>query len=530
MGLFNQFPFTNFHEMNLDWLLQKMTEIEKAANPQSIYETITKEVNKYTESPEFEAELDAQVKAGIDKFSADINQQIADIDKRLDNIRVYNIIDFGADPTGTRDSSAAIQQAVNQALTEESYGIVYAPSGRYRIDSTITIRTIIGCTILGARKSPTWARNGTTFIYTGVGNAFDITNKDESNIYQYNIVIKNITIVCTHNCNAAIAIANIQESLLEGIYIHSDTNAQINYGIYARSSSITEYRDIVISTNVDTGIYIESNSGNCDIHDCNIFNTRVGIQLGSFPYGVHIHDNWIEGFSVAILVRTVNQNVFINNLSIDNNLMLQTKAVSEVARYVYFQLTGTYAMRVTANISDNVFYRGATQTIDCNITVERPNGAYMESFLFFGHNKFYNCNGSPIIISPEDMGFPCVTLSGNEAYSGAMPAPYTRVIDCNARCMRIGSSGLLDKSSRSIILTPNQHGTITMIVENSSTLIIAGHEIAITKSGYGVETFAFETTASNQLNVYWNGGSYSTQISGNAIPIACTYKAIITIY
>ena len=144
MGLFSQFPFTNFHEMNLDWLLQKMTEIEKTADPKNIYETITKEVNDYTSSPEFKAEIDAQVEAGIDKFSGDISQQIADVEKRLDNIRIYNIIDFGADPTGNRDSSAAIQQAVNQALTKESSGIVYAPSGRYRIDSTITIRTVSG--------------------------------------------------------------------------------------------------------------------------------------------------------------------------------------------------------------------------------------------------------------------------------------------------------------------------------------------------------------------------------------------------
>ena len=526
MGLFNQFPFTNFHEMNLDWLLQKMSEIEKAANPQSIYETITKEVNKYTESPEFKAELDA----GIDKYCSDINQQITDVEKRLDNIRVYNIIDFGADPTGNLDSSAAIQQAVNQALTKESYGIVYAPSGQYRIDSTITIKTIIGCTILGARKSPSWANNGTTFVYTGGGNAFDITNTDENNIYQYNIVIKDIAISCTQNCNAAIAIANIQESLLEGILVYSSTNARINYGIYARSTSITEYRDIVISTNVDIGIYIAESSGNCDIHDCNIYNTRVGIQLSSFPFGIHIHDNWIEGFSVAILVRTVNKDVFINNLSIDNNLMLQTKAVSEVAHYVYFQPTGTYAMRFTANISNNVFYRGANQTIDCNIAAERPDGAVMEPMLFFGHNKFYNCVSSPIILSPADLWFPFVSLLGNEAYTGLMPGPYARILDCNVRCMRIGNSGLLNNSGCTIVLTPYQYGTITMFFENSSTLNISGHEITITKNGNGVETFAFETTASNQLNVSWSGGSYSTQVNNNAIAIGCTGKAIITIY
>ena len=27
MGLFNQFPYSNFHEMNQDWMLQKMKEL-----------------------------------------------------------------------------------------------------------------------------------------------------------------------------------------------------------------------------------------------------------------------------------------------------------------------------------------------------------------------------------------------------------------------------------------------------------------------------------------------------------------------
>ena len=29
MGLFNQFPFTNFHEMNLDWLISSVKELKE---------------------------------------------------------------------------------------------------------------------------------------------------------------------------------------------------------------------------------------------------------------------------------------------------------------------------------------------------------------------------------------------------------------------------------------------------------------------------------------------------------------------
>jgi hypothetical protein len=29
MGMFDHFPYTNFHELNLDWILQALKEIEK---------------------------------------------------------------------------------------------------------------------------------------------------------------------------------------------------------------------------------------------------------------------------------------------------------------------------------------------------------------------------------------------------------------------------------------------------------------------------------------------------------------------
>lgn len=48
-----------------------------------------------------------------------------------------NILDFGADPTGSKDSSTAIQAAIN-ALAKIG-GIVYCPAGTYLINSQINI-------------------------------------------------------------------------------------------------------------------------------------------------------------------------------------------------------------------------------------------------------------------------------------------------------------------------------------------------------------------------------------------------------
>lgn len=47
MGLFEQFPYANFHELNLDWILTKIKELDEKVN--SIEDRILKEANAYTD-------------------------------------------------------------------------------------------------------------------------------------------------------------------------------------------------------------------------------------------------------------------------------------------------------------------------------------------------------------------------------------------------------------------------------------------------------------------------------------------------
>jgi hypothetical protein len=54
------------------------------------------------------------------------------------NMDIYNIRDFGADPTGLTDSASAIAEAIEMARTDGTPGgVVYFPAGEYRIDSTV---------------------------------------------------------------------------------------------------------------------------------------------------------------------------------------------------------------------------------------------------------------------------------------------------------------------------------------------------------------------------------------------------------
>lgn len=76
MGLFEQFPYSNFHELNLDWILQKIKELDKKVD--SIEDRILKEANAYTDQQIAGLRRDfAELEADFTAFKSDINAQFA---------------------------------------------------------------------------------------------------------------------------------------------------------------------------------------------------------------------------------------------------------------------------------------------------------------------------------------------------------------------------------------------------------------------------------------------------------------------
>lgn len=76
MGLFEQFPYANFHELNLDWILAKIKELDKKVD--SIEDRILKEANAYTDQQMAGLRRDfAELEADFMSFKSDINAQFA---------------------------------------------------------------------------------------------------------------------------------------------------------------------------------------------------------------------------------------------------------------------------------------------------------------------------------------------------------------------------------------------------------------------------------------------------------------------
>lgn len=149
MGLFDQFPYTNFHEMNLDWIVNQMRA------QKDLVEKIDEHVT----------EVDQHV-TEVDKHVTDVNNNVLNVDRHIGEKvaevapplvkstvermsedgkllanSVFNVVLHGADNTGATDASTAIQYTIDK------YHFAYIPNGLYKVDKTLVIDS--GCVIIG---------------------------------------------------------------------------------------------------------------------------------------------------------------------------------------------------------------------------------------------------------------------------------------------------------------------------------------------------------------------------------------------
>lgn len=86
-----------------------------------------------------------------------------------------NILDYGADNTGTVDSSPAIQAAILQTYATGG-GAIYCPAGQYRLDTTITFPEDYYIKFYGDGSLRT------RFVFKGTGNAMEAASNTSNKI------------------------------------------------------------------------------------------------------------------------------------------------------------------------------------------------------------------------------------------------------------------------------------------------------------------------------------------------------------
>ena len=89
----------------------------------------------------------------------------------------FDVTTFGADPTGSGDSTAAIQSAVN-ACVAAAGGTIYVPHGRFKVSGSININGANGPVLAGdgAYNTTLFSTTSNIDVLVASGNAVEIRN------------------------------------------------------------------------------------------------------------------------------------------------------------------------------------------------------------------------------------------------------------------------------------------------------------------------------------------------------------------
>ena len=105
MAFYDKFPYTNFHELNLDWILTKTRELQ----------TDIDRINAWKET--FSAQINAQISNLISEVNEEFTQLKADIEKEFTDYRNETDAKFEAQREETNKQFALLTAAVNTRLT-----------------------------------------------------------------------------------------------------------------------------------------------------------------------------------------------------------------------------------------------------------------------------------------------------------------------------------------------------------------------------------------------------------------------------
>ena len=192
--MFEQFPYTNFHELNLDWIVAKIKDWLDHYN--ELNTAIQNKLNRPEEDPngeageflisngdgtthwyDYEPVAQQQIKDEVDEwlsqhpeYIVDIqNDSIASLKLKKTNIPFYCVTDYGIYP-----NSGDVYEPLHDFFRDHVYntgGIVYFPAGRYTLSFTSFIpenTMLIGA---GPDKTEIYYNQESTHFGVGLCNA-----------------------------------------------------------------------------------------------------------------------------------------------------------------------------------------------------------------------------------------------------------------------------------------------------------------------------------------------------------------------
>lgn len=200
---------------------------------------------------------------------------------------VLNVLDFGADPTGTNNSQPAIQSAVNQACSGTDganyaapYNTVFIPSGVYKMEAPLVIPSTSGgamCAIIGEGN----AFHCPSLLQAHAGHMIVLGSSSQAASPRIeNLVIQGDKTTYVGNYHGivqtTVGSANTAFQTLRNVMVRDMGGV----GIYMDYAFYCNFYDVTVAYNKAGGMYIGGGTGNTMIV-CTQNNLGYGIDFGA---------------------------------------------------------------------------------------------------------------------------------------------------------------------------------------------------------------------------------------------------------
>lgn len=313
-----------------------------------------------------------------------------------------SVIDFGADPTGTNDSTTAIQNAVNASQA------VFFPEGKYKITSTITLNQYNWLWSKGADIESIQTSNGVNCIVTTndctiEGLTFNLYGTSVTSgikVLGNNIQIINCNFYT--NINVAIYLYTCSNVLIDSNYFNG-----VSYGVLSAVGNNFTFQGIVFSNNIGYQLYADMFNINTDTNgttgiiakDITVIG-NVCNQVGALTsattetrFCAFIHATNVTISGNAIYGTSGDSAIHFEgaaNTDIDDSVTIIGNVfrdcISAYSRFIWIVNTGGYRHCV---ISNNTFeVTSATSSIGTSVFFGGGGSAPLSGDMIFSNNIF----------------------------------------------------------------------------------------------------------------------------------------------
>lgn len=433
-----RYPYTNFHELNLDWILSEIKRLN----------SLSKELTAKVDNVDNEIKNDVRDYINSDEFDAILNDKISQAQY------IINVKDYGALGDGETDDTAAFQAALNAAAKLDGPGVVFIPFGIYNCNS-ITFGYHRGVTILGER-SEFDSRRCSTIRYIGTGYCITLSPTDYA--YMYGCRICNINIIFRNACAGGFNIKNLEESVFDNVSVLAYDNNNVVSAFNINGLTISTLRNIRTNgaryafnlVDTSTGENPRGFGGSVNICECNFFQHNAVFNVGKGIDGAKIYNNWAESFNSFVKVQN-GQSTAVSIKIYDNTFFNN----DENYRSTVLDMTNSAYSEYDIEIVDNIILNSH----NASTPFKTDGETFIQGRIAFNKIKGY----SEPIFNDQQRLFN-VAIYGNRKGTASQIVCNENIVPVDSSGNLLSSNGITSVTSKTMFLGANANTVYSFII------------------------------------------------------------------